>query len=124
MSSCALVSAIPVLLSANIPETIVFFESKLGFRCRYHQEGMAIFVRDSIEIMYTYCPNQECIDWSCCRVRVDNIDALHAELTRLVPEHPNGPLRDTDYGTREFALLDCHGALLTFFQKPAPSFTS
>jgi hypothetical protein len=30
--------------------------------------------------------------------------------------HPNSPLENTDYGTREFGMIDNHGVLITFFE--------
>jgi len=119
MKKGEMIAAIPRLLSANITETVRFYEAKLGFRCRHRQEGMAILRRDSIELMYTYCPHQDYIDWSCGRIQVHDIEALHAELAHVIPDHPHGQLHTTDYGTREFGIVDCHGAVLTFFQTSA-----
>ncbi len=49
------------------------------------------------------------------RVRVENPDALDAEYrARGVAIH--APLRDTPWGTREFALYDLDRNALTFFR--------
>jgi hypothetical protein len=48
---------------------------------------------------------------------VDDADALHAEVRRLglpgegIPRLPGAPV-DTDYGLREFALVDPDGNLI------------
>ena len=51
-----------------------------------------------------------------CRIEVDDLDALFAELEPRGVLHPT--VRDgvtaTDFGTREFATLDLDGNLLTF----------
>ncbi len=53
-----------------------------------------------------------------CRIEVGDVDALYAELRAAGVLHPvsAGGLADTDFGTREFAALDCDGNLLTFFR--------
>jgi len=117
MPPTTMLSAIPILLTANIDETVLFLESQLGFRCRYRQEGMAIFIRDGVELMYTACAHQLCIDQSSCRIQVSDIDTYHAEVSATTSIHPRGTLRTTDYGTREFGVIDRHGALLTFFAR-------
>jgi catechol 2,3-dioxygenase-like lactoylglutathione lyase family enzyme len=110
-------TAIPVLLSLDPSATVRFYESKLGFRCRYQQEGLAILVRDDIELHVTKCPDRRLIEWSCCRIRVADVDALYSEYGAQSVLHPKGHLRDTDYGTREFGTLDEDGVLLTFFEE-------
>ncbi len=57
-----------------------------------------------------------------CRIQVDDVDALYAELK------PNGvlhkvsreSLQDTDFGTREFATLDMDGNLIAYFRWDTP----
>jgi hypothetical protein len=49
-------------------------------------------------------------------VEVSGVDALYADFSRTGAIHPNAPLESTDYGTREFGLLDVHGALTNFFE--------
>ena len=114
-------TAIPVLLSLDTPATVQFYTSKLGFACRYHQSGgRAILVRDDIELHFTACPEQRLVDWSCCRIAVTGVDALYEEYSRqgvIHPTNPHGKPHDTDYGTREFGVVDCHGVLLTFYER-------
>jgi catechol 2,3-dioxygenase-like lactoylglutathione lyase family enzyme len=109
-------TAIPVLLSLDPAATARFYEGKLGFRCRYQQEGLAILVRDDIELHFTKCPDRRLIEWSCCRIAVVDVDALYREYGAASVIHPKGQLRDTDYGTREFGIVDQDGVLLTFFE--------
>ncbi len=54
-----------------------------------------------------------------CRVQVDGVDDLYAELAAADVLHPvdSGHPTRTGWGTREFAVLDLDGNLLTFFQR-------
>jgi len=72
-----MLTAIPVLLSLDVPATVSFYTTKLRFTCIY-QEG--------------------------------------AEYSRQGVIHPNRKLEDTEYGTREFGVVDLHGVLITFFE--------
>lgn len=49
------------------------------------------------------------------RVEVDDLDHLYTECHRRDLVHPNAPLQDQPWGTREFAIRDLDGNLLTFF---------
>ncbi len=53
-----------------------------------------------------------------CRIEVDDVDGLYAELAEMHVLHPvsrNG-VTATDFGTREFATLDLDGNLIEFFR--------
>ena len=41
---------IPALPVQDIKTSMEFYTNKLGFTCRHHEEGFAIFVRDDVEI--------------------------------------------------------------------------
>jgi hypothetical protein len=49
-------------------------------------------------------------------MRVTGIDMLHAECQEAGAVHPNGALRRTDRGTREFTVLDPQGGAITFVE--------
>jgi hypothetical protein len=53
---------------------------------------------------------------SGCRVQVAGIDALYSLCTVAGIVHPNAALAAKPWGTREFAILDPDGNLLTFHQ--------
>ncbi len=50
---------------------------------------------------------------------VTGIDALYKSYSPRKVIHPNGKLHDTAWGTREFAILDRDGNLITFFERKA-----
>jgi len=117
MTTPKMLTAIPVLLSLDVPATVVFYTSTLGFTCFYQESGFAILQRDSIELHFTGCDDRHLVEWSSCRVRVDGVDALYEEYSSRGIIHPNARLEDTDYGTREFGIVDLHGVLITFYER-------
>lgn len=108
--------AIPVLLTLDVNETVKFYTETLSFKCRHKQIGFAILVRDAIELHFTQCPEKKLVEWSCCRINASGIDALFSEFSKCKVIHPNCTLHQTDYGTREFGILDSQGVLITFFE--------
>jgi catechol 2,3-dioxygenase-like lactoylglutathione lyase family enzyme len=116
MAQTRLVAAVPVLLSLDIPSTVAFYTGRLGFTSPYHDDGFAILQRDEVYLHFTGCADQRLIDWSSCRVAVQGVDQLYAHCARQGIVHPNSPLENTDYGTREFGMIDNHGVLITFFE--------
>ena len=77
---------------------------------------MAILIRDDIALHFTKCPDRRLVEWSSFRVQVVDVDALYNEFIAQSVVHPKGHLRDTDYGTCEFGIVDQDGVLLTFFE--------
>ena len=112
-----MLSAIPVLLSLDVPATVDFYTTKLGFTCLYQEGGFAILQRDNIQLNFTYCDKQHLVVWSSYRVEVEGVDALYEEASSHGIVHPNSTWEDTDYGTHEFGIVDIHGVLITFFEK-------
>lgn len=52
-----------------------------------------------------------------CRLRVTGVDQLHARCAALAVVHPAAPLADKPWGTREFAVLDPDGNLVTLYER-------
>jgi len=116
MTTPRMLTAVPVLLSLDIPATVNFYTTNLAFSCPYQDSGFAILQRDSLYLHFTGCAEQHLVDWSSCRVAVEGVDALYEECSQHGLIHPNARLADTEYGTREFGILDLHGVLITFFE--------
>jgi len=51
------------------------------------------------------------------RLEVRGIAALYGACCEAGIVHPNAPLDRKSWGTDEFALSDCDGNLVTFFQR-------
>lgn len=110
--------AIPTLPSRSLPATVAFY-GRLGFDGELIGDGYAILTRGSIELHFFPHPDLEpdaC--YAGCYVRLQAVDALHAELAaaRLplqgIPRLE--PVEDKPWGMREFALLDNDGNLIKF----------
>jgi len=127
--------AIPALPVRDIEAAAAFYRDKLGFHLRYFNEsGYAVLCRDAVEI-HLWAATDEA--WrardgsapvvsgaesflagtASCRISVEGVDEWHQQIQPLNIIHPNGPLRDTDFGTREFAVLDPDNNLITFFER-------
>jgi catechol 2,3-dioxygenase-like lactoylglutathione lyase family enzyme len=112
-----------------------FYRERLGFAVRHLDTGFAVVARDAAELHLWQAGDE---GWrarglqdppvrsgaesflagtASCRIAVDEVDALWEELGRAEVLHPvaRGGPADTDFGTREFAVLDLDGNLISFF---------
>ena len=113
--------AVPILPSRNLEETFEFY-SRLGFALQgapIEKYRYLIIGRGSIELHFWDAPDVDPLTTDAsCYIRVDDADALHGEWQEVgIPSDPvTGsrlmPPTDTDYGIREFALVDKSGNLL------------
>ena len=130
-----LVHAIPTLPVRDTSHSAAFYRDKIGCAIWHEQAGFAIVGRDAFELHLGQSDDRS---WegragkpvqsgsesflagtASCRVEVDGVDDLHAELAPRGVLHPNGALGTREWGTREFAILDPDGNLITFFQRVA-----
>lgn len=130
---------VPALPVQNTDEAAGFYRDRLGFEVRHVDDGFAKLVRDEAEVHLwassdnswkrrghlvarPICSGAESFlaGTASCRIQVDDVDALYAEMSAAGVLHPADPgsAQDTDWGTREFAALDLEGNLLTFFHRP------
>ncbi len=130
--------AIPAMPASDMQRSIAFYRDKLGLTLGYHNEGFAKLLRDSLEI-HLWAATDE--GWrtrggssspiisgaesfiagtASCRISVEGVDELHRVIEPLGVLHPNAKLQDTDFGTREFGVLDPDGNLVTFFERTGP----
>jgi catechol 2,3-dioxygenase-like lactoylglutathione lyase family enzyme len=110
-----LVRAVPVLASLDIARSVAFACGKLGFETVSCEPGVyGVVRRDAVVLHFWPCDDRRIAEATACRIEVDDVDALHAACAPHRIVHPNGPLRDTPWGTREFAVLDPDGNLITF----------
>ena len=114
-------TAVPILPSRDLHETLAFY-LRLGFENRGappEQWNYVIIGRDGAELHFWADPSVDPLTTSfSCYLRVADADALHAEWERIgVPRDESNGSRlerpvDTDYGMREFALIDPSGNLI------------
>lgn len=53
---------------------------------------------------------------TACRISVQEVEALYAEYQPKGSIHPNAPLQEKPWETREFSVVDEDGSLITFFE--------
>ena len=111
------ISAVPVLQSLNINDTVDFYEKKLGFSKLHQEEGFAILYRDDVYINFTGTTDKYLPDNTACRINVTDVESLYEELKPKGIIHPNAPLETTEWGTKEFAIIDVSGNLITFSER-------
>jgi catechol 2,3-dioxygenase-like lactoylglutathione lyase family enzyme len=118
---------VPILPSRDLRETLAFYE-RLGFENRGappEEWDYLIIGRGGIELHFYGDPDVDPLTTSAmCYVRVADADAVYEEWRRVgVPrDEPTGsrlqPPVDTDYGLREFALVDRSGNLVRVGSPP------
>ena len=111
-------SAVPILASLNTEESAEFYSKNLGFEMVHHApKEYLIMKRGNIEIHFWSCRERRIAENTACRVRVNNINALYDKGILHGIVHPNGKIKDVEWGNREFAVGDSHGNLITFYEE-------
>ncbi|TDD93709.1 bleomycin resistance protein [Actinomadura rubrisoli] len=112
--------AVPILPSRDLDETLGFY-ARLGFEARgsWPEHGYLIVVRGSVELHFSRESDHDPLTTAAsCYVNVRDADALYRAWDEIgVATDPATGSRlvapvDTDYGMREFALVDGSGNLL------------
>jgi catechol 2,3-dioxygenase-like lactoylglutathione lyase family enzyme len=110
-------AAVPVLASLDIQRSVDFFASKLGFTIVYAaQNGYGIVSRGHVSIHFWACSDAHIPLATGCRIHVTNIESLYACCSEEGIVHPNGLLKTTEWGNREFAILEADNNLVTFHE--------
>ena len=114
-------SAVPILPSRDLNETLAFYE-RLGFENRGappEQWDYLIIGRGEIHLHFFSMPDVDPLTtYAGCYLFVEDAQALHDEWAATgVPTEAETGSRlmapdDTDYGMREFALVDRSGNLI------------
>lgn len=112
-----LMAATPVLPSLDIGRTVAFYCEQLGFEAVHVAPDYAIVEREAVELHFWPCEDPDLPKASGCRVEVVGIEALHAQCAALGIVHPNAPLADKPWGSREFAVLDPDGNIVTLHEE-------
>ena len=126
---------IPALPALDVAASVDFYRERLGLEAIHHDGGFAVLRRDDA-VLHLWQAGDE--SWreraagaepirsgaesfiagtASCRIEVEGVDELYAELRERDVLHPvsrNG-VSDTDFGTREFSTLDCDGNLIAFY---------
>jgi catechol 2,3-dioxygenase-like lactoylglutathione lyase family enzyme len=112
-----ILDATPILPSTDLDRTRQFYEQKLGFQTVSQYPDYLIVIRDGVSLHFWKCDDAQIPQSVSCYLYVDDAAALFREYQAQGVIHPNGSIRDTDYGVREFAVLDDSGCLLRIGQR-------
>jgi uncharacterized glyoxalase superfamily protein PhnB len=128
---------IPALPVRDVRAAVAHYVERFAFEVRHHDGDFAVIARDDA-VLHLWGATDE--DWrtradlaerpicsgaesfiagtASCRIEVNDVDALYAELEAAGVLHPvsRDGVTTTDFGTREFATLDTDGNLLSFFR--------
>lgn len=120
VTSTKFIAATPVLASLDINRSTEFFASKLGFTKIHDEQGVyGIVSLGSVRVHFWACADRKIAEATSCRIQVEGIDALYQQCLRHRIIHSNAPLVVKPWGSREFAILDVDGNLVTFFEEVA-----
>jgi catechol 2,3-dioxygenase-like lactoylglutathione lyase family enzyme len=109
----------PIIGTRDINRAIEFYVQRLGFQLAFQDNidtpNYVGFRRDLVEIHMQFQYEHE---MSAIRLRflVDDPDALFTEYQQRGVECSDSGIRDTPWGTREFALYDMDRNSLTFYR--------
>jgi catechol 2,3-dioxygenase-like lactoylglutathione lyase family enzyme len=119
-------SAVPSLPVSDERRAVAFYRDALGLRELTDGDvGLGILVRDEVELHLWVADGSargaeaHLAGPASCRIEVTETDALHERCRALGVVHPNAPLRNTSWGTREFGVLDPDGNLITLSRRGA-----
>ena len=111
----------PVLPSQNVALAVEFYVKKLGFSLAFQDSDEPKYAgveRDDVKIHLQWHAAEEwdLADRPMLRFLVADVDALFDEYKDKGVFHANTALRDTPWGTREFAFFDGDKNGLTFYR--------
>ncbi|MDQ1740824.1 MAG: hypothetical protein QOE53_2476 [Pseudonocardiales bacterium] len=121
-------AAVPALPVSDERRAVEFLTGALGMQELQHEgRGIGFLRRDQVQIQL-WVPDGSAsgaerylAGSASCRVEVTGIDELYRHCLAFGVIHPNAPLQDQAWGTREFAILDPDHNLITLYQRPVPA---
>ncbi|WP_456428406.1 bleomycin resistance protein [Rhodocaloribacter sp.] len=121
MDQAKLLAVNPVLPSRDVQASIDFYVARLGFTLAFQdsprEPGYAGLRRDAVELhLQWHDPAEwETVERPALRFLVQDVQALFREYSDKGVFHEGTEVRETTWGTREFALLDPDRNGLTFY---------
>ena len=128
-------TTIPALPVRSAGDAVAFYRDRLGFDVLHHDGGFAVLGRDDAVVHLWEASDEtwrerDSLDrpvrsgaesfiagTASCRIEVEGVDELYEELAPRGVFHPvsRDGVTATDFGTREFSVLDLDGNLIGFF---------
>ena len=112
----------PVLPVRNVSDAIAYYMQKLGFRLLFqdapHDPKYAGVERDGVRLHLQWhdAADFASVEKLALRFVIDDEDSLFEEYRDKDVFHAQTALRDTAWGTREFAFYDRDGNGLLFYR--------
>ena len=112
----------PVLPVKDVKEAFKYYVEKLGFEIAFADDNTNPYYaginRDAIEIHLQWHNSKEwdTVERPLLRFVTQNIEGLFDEYKTKGVFHENTSLKETTWGTREFAFYDLYKNGLTFYQ--------
>jgi len=113
----------PVLPVQDVVEALKFYVNKLGFKIAFADDSKEPYyagvIRDGIEIHLQWHHAKEwehSVERPMLRIVSQNIEELYEEFEKQGFFHKNTALKETTWGTREFAFFDPYKNGLTFYR--------
>lgn len=112
----------PVLPVRNVGDAIEYYTGKLGFKSVFVDSTKvpryAGVIRDRVELHLQWHDEADfaSVEKPSLRFFVDGVDELFEEYKPKEVFHSQTALRDTPWGTREFAFFDPDNNGLTFYR--------
>jgi len=107
---------VPVLPALNIQDTIMFYESKLGFKAT-DQGGYITMKKNGVELHFFLSTDKTLCENSMCHIKVTDIECLYIDLSAAEVVTTKNILKDKPGGIKEFCVRDNNGNLLKFIQE-------
>jgi len=111
----------PFVVVSNIEDSIAFYKDVLGFSVQVSNDFYAFMLRDTVGLRLILAgEGKDLTDSNAqqhCYIDVDDIDDLYEELEPNLSQLPEGRVRppfNTDYGQREFHVIDNDVLLISF----------
>lgn len=113
-------AAVPIIPARDLQTTTIWYRDSLAFTVRHVEDEYGIIERDGVEVHF-WGPSgiDPRASVTMYRLGVRGIERLHEACDQAGIVHPNAPLERKPWGTNEFAVRDCDGNLLTFFERPS-----
>jgi catechol 2,3-dioxygenase-like lactoylglutathione lyase family enzyme len=130
------VGTTPAMPSADVDRSIEFYRDVLGFEVAHHDGDFAVLRRDGASITLwgatdetwrekldperPVCSGAESFIAGTASFRVQvhgGVDELYAACNEREVVHPQAHIDDTWWGTREFAVLDPDGNLVSLYEE-------
>jgi len=120
----AILSVVPMIPGGDdVSKSLDYYVNMLGFARRFHHGEpieLAGIACGGVELLLYRNGDKHLAENTSYRVKVEGVDALHAEFVgRGAAIHPDGAIHDTDWGTREFSMIDPAGVCIAFFEARA-----